>query len=784
MKNTYKPVAVTACTLVLLLLLILPASAAPKKLTIGMIFDTPISDAGIVSKLEKEIAAVLSGRRNVTIPKETVFRTSGEPEAILNAYRQLIETRDVDLIIGTGMLTATALGSRNSYPKPLILLGVFEPELQNIPHLDEGISGKRNLTYLINHTSFKASLISFKKIYPFQSIGIAAGAKVIESVRDFPEMQVIMDELGISHRFIPVESGMESFGIAEKEVDAVLVGGLHRVDDVTVGKLIAEVESLKLPSFTGDHRHVVEEGVLAGLIPKNIGTKVPRRIALMVEKIVGGQDPGTFPVTLSMDESLVVNMETAERIGFHPSWDIMSEAELINYDPFTSDNRIDLKGAVSMALSENLSVTAARDSLEIAEEGVNLARSAFRPVLEASLSDVQINDERAVGGQAENTAAGSLKVTQLIFSEPRLSDIDAGTYLWEGAAEDLRQEELDTILSVSNAYFNILMAKTNMMIQKESLSLTRKNLEIAHVRNKVGYAGMSDVYRWESLLATTTSEAIDAHVGVVKAQNNLRNLLNRPITENLDVVETTLSSAFFETYSDFRITDLIDNKRSFERFLDFLVDNAKDHHPEINSLNAGIAATQRSLASLKRKNVLPTVSLAGEWTETLADNGTGADFSPDPEDSNWSVALNASWSLYNGGSDRIKVRRTLKELSRLTKQRDQLAKNLETELRNAALDLLSKSEKLEFSRKAAGSGRKSLNLTQDAYARGSVSVVELLDAQNTAVNSDLAAANAVYEYLVSIMTLERKNGRYLSLLSPEKQRAFRSRLNSHLGQTE
>ncbi|MCP4115212.1 MAG: TolC family protein [Desulfobacteraceae bacterium] len=752
----------------------LVAGAAPTThgqgtLSIGMVFDTPFAPQAFVRGVEKETRALLSARTAVEIADRNLLRTSGEAREIRQAYQRLVKDNTVDIIIGAGMLTANTLGHENTYPKPLILLGVWDKAIQGIPYREPGVSGKRNLAYLQDNIPLGAAITRFQSLVRFKTLGIAAGEKLLTSEPDISRLKTYMEKQKIPFRLIPVTPGMERFDIDKTGVDAVLLGGLYRIDEPTITRLIAEINRLALPSFAIKDRKSVDQGVLAAMVPVNLETKVMRRIALMIEKITNRIDPAELPVALSFDESFIINMATANAIGFQPGWDAMSEAELINFQPFASDKVIDLRSAMETALSNNLALASAQDTAAIAKEDVRLAQSTFRPTLEARFRNTRINDERAVAGQAANTSMATGGISQTLFSEPGFAQITAKKHLETASTEELRQEELDTLLSVAGAYFNILMAKTNMGIKKEALTLTKKNLEIAHVRNRVGYAGMADVFRWESKLATTESDAIEAYAGVLKAKNSLRRLLNLSPGTEFDVKETTLDSDFFSTYGDMDITRLIDGHNSFEKLIGFMTSRARRNHPELKQLDASFAANKRLLSSLKRKQLLPTVALTGEWNETLDTGGTGSDFTPEPEDSNWSVSLNASWALYSGGTDGINTRIKLLEISRLDKQRRDLVNTLDTGIIDAALDLLTRSEKLALSRQAAEAAGKSLDISQDEYRKGKTSVVELLDAQNAAINADLAAANAVYDYLMSIMTLERKNGRFISLASPHEQ---------------
>ncbi len=65
---------------------------------------------------------------------------------------------------------------------------------------------------------------------------------------------------------------------------------------------------------------------------------------------------------------------------------------------------------------------------------------------------------------------------------------------------------------------------------------------------------------------------------------------------------------------------------------------------------------------------------------------------------------------------------------------------------------------------------------QNAYTEGAVSILHLLDAQNAAFNAEQVAANAVYDFLIDLMEMERSIGRFEFFMSTEERQAFLERL--------
>ena len=120
-------------------------------------------------------------------------------------------------------------------------------------------------------------------------------------------------------------------------------------------------------------------------------------------------------------------------------------------------------------------------------------------------------------------------------------------------------------------------------------------------------------------------------------------------------------------------------------------------------------------------------------------------------------------------------------------QRDQLLLNMDNvelaiaaNINTAVLNLVNQISNIELSRVSEETARESLELTQTAYSNGAVTVVQLIDAQNNYLQAQLASSNAVYNFLLNGLQLERFLGHYFFLKSDAENAAFQSRYDAFL----
>ena len=97
-------------------------------------------------------------------------------------------------------------------------------------------------------------------------------------------------------------------------------------------------------------RSDVEAGLLASDKPKADLSRIARRIALNVQRILLGEDAGTFNVAFPEGEELTINMATARAIGVYPTWSVLTEAELLHERVKEVERKLSLESAVLEAI--------------------------------------------------------------------------------------------------------------------------------------------------------------------------------------------------------------------------------------------------------------------------------------------------------------------------------------------------------------------------------------------------------------------------------------------------
>ncbi len=326
-------------------------------------------------------------------------------------------------------------------------------------------------------------------------------------------------------------------------------------------------------------------------------------------------------------------------------------------------------------------------------------------------------------------------------------------------------------------------------IQRENLRRTRDHLEIARNRVDVEAANRSELLRWQSEIATVRRELIRANTQRNLAEIVLNRLLHRPLEESFRTDKTNFD---LETGFD-KIEQYIDNPSSFARFRDFMAKEGLSASPELRRLEAAIASQRRILLSAQRAFWAPEVALTGSTTSWLrGGGGSGVQLSdllpgpislPSPGNIDWSVALSVRFPLFTSGAKEAEARQSREELAQLGSEREALAERIEERIRTALHSAGASFASIKLAEDAETAARGNLELVTAAYREGTLSIIDLVDAQNASLVSEQAAANAVYDYLLDLMNVQRSAGRFDFFSSAAEITQWRERLRSFFSQS-
>ncbi|MCK5193567.1 MAG: TolC family protein [Desulfobulbaceae bacterium] len=761
---------------------IVSMAAALPVARIGIVTDGPCMRCpALVDMFKKEIHAASAHEFDVKFPADKTLDGSWTVSGVRRAIQQLLASPDVDLILALGDVASNEISKRKNLKKPVIAPFVIDAEVQKLPH-KAGTSGVKNLNYINTLKSVDRSVQTFGDMVPFSRLAIMTGSFAIEAIPALHKLvRQLANEFTLEVTLIGVETSADAaLQQIPDTTQAVFVGSLLQLGDDEFQKLVAGLTSRKLPSFAFWGRDDVEQGLLASMVPKASRQHLARSAAVNVVDVLRGEDAGTLPVAFSQGERLTINMATARAIGIYPSWRILTDADLLNEDTRKSERFLTLDVVVQEAIKANLDLAAAERNVLAGAQRVMEARSVLFPQIDIGANYTMIDEDRAEfsnGTQPERLFAGTADATQLIYSDGVWSNYTVEKHLQDSRLEDWETLKLDIIQISATAYLNVLSAKNIERIQKDNLKLTRENLERARIRVSIGAAGPEEVYRWESEIANSRQAVLVAESLTLDTMSALNRILNRPLKESFIQEEINLRDPL-DVLKNRRIFDYFENAKVLQIFRDFLVAEGLLLAPELRGLDAAIAARERTLVSSKREFWLPTFALQGNAERRFDKSGEGSDLPDELDDTLWTAGVYAKLPLFTSGGKTATYRRTREELSSLKIERDAVSNRIEERIFNAVHLIRASYPGIWLSRDAVEAAQKNLALVTDSYSRGIKSIIDLVDAQNQYLVDNQKAANAVFGFLIDLLTVQRAMGKYVIFLDDTERNAWFEKLES------
>jgi outer membrane protein TolC len=735
------------------------------------------------SLLKVEILELMKEDAAVTFvePKTKTDWTLQGAEA---ALQEGLANRSVDMIIVSGSMTGVAAGRVAKLSKP-VLIPYAAPELQGLPR-DGNRSGRKNLSYIAGLLNFERNISQLREIVRFDRMTLIVGEEVVKHL-DSPEkpVQVASQHLGLQTSLvIASESPEATLAAIPEDTEAVYIGPIFKWSDEEMQRLIDGINAQDLPSYAGGGVHWVERGALATMETDEDEIRRMRRAALFVQRIQMGEPAGSLPVSFDQRPVLVINMATAKAIGTWPRFEVMAEARLINDQSGTRGPLITLEIAMRDALRANLDLMATGLDIDARYEGIKVARGNWLPQAGAD-GDFLINDPDVSTsfGQAERQFTWGIGGSQLLYSPSAHADLRFRRDTYWSREHDYMSARLDTMLEAGEAYLDVLRAKNNESVNRDNLKLTRKNLSLAETRNAIGVAGREEVFRWQTQIADSRSAVIEASARRNQAEINLNRILNRQLEAPFRVPPPEDVRAVTPG-RDPRVVKYLQDAWSFKVFREFMAKEAILNSPEIRSIDSRIGARDELLKGERRQLGIPDIAVVGSFQHVPFVDGAGSE--PLPPDVGipgrqtftWNVGATASLTLFDGTSNYARIRRQFREIDRLQTDRAVIAQRLEQDVRSALHQASFSYANISLSRDAAEASARNLELVTDLYQRGAADIIQLVDAQNQALSAALAAANALYDFLIDALRVQRASGAFSLEGSEEVRDDFIERLDA------
>ncbi|MEM1337198.1 MAG: TolC family protein [Bacteroidota bacterium] len=750
-----------------------------KTYKIGVLIDYQTDEVlNSLDDLKSEIFAVVGEDANLQFPSQSILSHNSSLEKAKVNYQKLIDN-DTDIILAFGPINSKILEEIDTFQKPTILFGAINKDVSQVNNNIQK-SGIENFTFLVSSASYNEDLKIFKELSGFKNLGILVD-KGMESILPLNEtFDRQLQRLDASYKIIPFQ-GINDIVPNLEGIDAVYMIGGFFLTDKDVKNLADLFIKNNIPSFTVNGVNSVKNGLLASNQSEENLNNFFRRIAMTVALYIEGNPLSELPVFIDSSSRLTINYNTAQLVGVPIKYSLIGKTDFVgDFNNVLSEKNYNLLTVVNEAISKNLSLQSDKKDVDLSQQDVKTAKSDYLPALEASASGIYTDPDLAavsLGNSPEFSTTGNVSLDQTLFSEQINAGINIQKNVLKAEQENYNSALLDVIFDAANAYFTTLILKASLQIEVQNVDLTKANLEIAELNFAAGQEGKTDVLRFRSELAQNTQAMVEAINLLSQGFIELNQVLNNPINLEIDVADVVLNQGILKQYNYEELFSLLDDPVLREPFTEFLIKEAMQNAPELKSLGYTLKAVERDIKLNRYGRLLPTVGLQAQYDRTFSRSGEG---SSAPEgfglvDGSYNAGLSIGIPLINRNRSNINLQTARIQKDQLMINESEIAQIIEVNVRKGVLNMVNQISNIKLSEISEEAAKETLLLTQTSYSNGAVNIVQLLDAQNNFFDAQLARANAIYNYMISSLQLERFIGYYFLLKTQAENSAFQKR---------
>ncbi|MDG1332586.1 MAG: ABC transporter substrate binding protein [Crocinitomicaceae bacterium] len=754
-----------------------------KTISVGIISDFQASDnrfSALNQLIVDEIEKTVGSKYILTADSSNWLSSNWNAIDAASHYSSLAKRTDLIIAIGVNSLQ----GCQQSAPfaVPTIGVGVFHPEIQNIPITEQYTSGTENFSYILTGQDIQEQLKTFKEKFQYENLCMLFDNRTSKSL-DQQRLKTSIElleaalECKITITQIDVNDISTSVGNIPQNTDAIYVAVPYEWDEKQAVDIFQQINERSIPTISMNSDYVYT-GALLSISERTRLDYIIRKMAIMADDALQGMELGDFNVQTLKKSDVFLNMNTAETIGYSPDFQTMFTSKLIRSKP-SSLPTFSIEQIIRKSLDENLDIKIVMKDIELSENDISFAKSQFLPSVNADLAGTIIDPYRPnpLIGQAQRSIFGTGRAQQLLYSEAAIAQIKIRKILLEAQNQATEQEILDQTIRCFQAYFGILQAKTNVAIRKENLGAFHTNLELAEVRFRTGLQNNADVYRWQSEVTKAKQALIEAEAQLIVAKLQLNALLNNSIQGEFDILDATLDDEVFRLFSESNLSRSISSPESFNLLTAFLIDEAKTNYPAKKQLLANLTAVERQVIMNKRLFYTPTIALSGQIDQNFYRGGLGSEPLPGQSffNTTWNAGVIVSYPLFDQYQRKINLTRSKIQQEQLEYQIQNLDVGLELNVTTNAINVLTSKTQIENSENVAINAEKNYKIVQENYKMGTVNITQLIDAQLSMINAKQTYSLSVFEYMVQFLTLENSVGSYSLLMTPSEKADFQER---------
>ena len=730
-----------------------------RSISYAFVFDGP-SDKNekVMKQFEKTITASTAPDYKAEFDKNMVFVGNWNEESVKAASNKALASK-ATMVISLGYLSGNYLTNKKDKNKFVITIdqyglrdigeGFFNP-------VQQSVNGIKNFKTLL---SFKKAAILMNENY----------YKTQKDWKSFvgPKLKDINFEV------IPATSNVTAtLAKIPKDCDAVVLTPLFNLTLEQRKELISKLNEKKIPTYSTLGKEDVEMGVLLGTGAFDLDRKIAEATSFNIKGVLDGQSKMAGKINFYEDEILYINQDTAELINYQPQLRVVNNAEIISNKKLPV---YDLSAVFDMLENQNLDIERKRLLVKAARRSAAAAALKYLPSLVVNVGMQNYDESFADSAKMttpESTGVFQVGMEQMIYSPALVTNIIMKKKGLNFAKSEQYLIEQNMGIDTALLYIQTNMLENMIKVQKDYVKEARENLAIARVREKMGYCGREESFRWAAQLNIKEQHLLDMKAEIKNLKIEINKMLFKCQTEQFELAPLTAKDPAFYT-KDIHIIDHVSTPQALEKFTQMLIEEAYRVAPELAKLKTAIQMKDAESSMYYQKFILPDAKLNLTYTSLFGREFTGPTLIPaqylgkpagsmivmgKPQPTNLSFGMFAQWRPIEGGTKIAEIARIRAEKQELQRYNDEVKTAIEQHVRETINRAISAYFSIEKNYKAMYSAQENYVTVKDEYLNGKAEITELIDSENTYLSSKASALNSQYVFFKELVWVQRAIG--------------------------
>jgi len=407
---------------------------------------------------------------------------------------------------------------------------------------------------------------------------------------------------------------------------------------------------------------------------------------------------------------------------------------------------LSLRDAIEQALKNNYDIRIVKNDLSVAKNNVNLGNAGFLPTLDGSYSQggsiqntVQTPStgaERRLNGVRNTNSSYGAALDWTIFDGFQMFALyDRLKELEKQGEVNSKATVLGTIADVVNSYYALVRQQQLVVAKDSALDISRMRLRIARNKLEIGQGSKLDVLSATVDLNTDTSSYLQEKNLLKTSMVTLNQVMARDLAQEFRVQEE------MNIVQDLRYDELAGLTNQLNPTLQTALINKR-----IAELNLKQVKGQR----------YPVIGINSGYEWSKSANPTG--FNQRLTANGLTYGVTASINVFNGFLQRQNERNAKIEISTSDLNLEKVRQTVQGQLISTYQNYQTNLDLLKVETTNVDIANQNLDITLDKYRLGSISPLELREAQRNSINAITRFLDAQYQAKLSEISLKELSG--------------------------